>query len=159
MTRNNGRFARTCGCTSIIVYLHGTSLWSACSGDSRAVMGSCVDGSIVARDLSEDCKPDTPSETARILAAGGTVSAATGARPSRVWANGKIGLAMSRSIGDGECKKYGVIAEPDVKHFKLSPAAGSGDGDKFLIVASDGVWEFITSQEVREPTPAHTRAL
>eukprot|EP00962_Isochrysis_galbana_P027337 scaffold8586_cov108-Isochrysis_galbana.AAC.2 len=150
MTRNNGRFARTCGCTSIIVYLHGTSLWSACSGDSRAVMGSSFHGEIVAHDLSEDCKPDTPSETARILAAGGTVSAAIGARPSRVWANGKIGLAMSRSIGDGECKKYGVIADPDVKHFTLEPAAEARDGDKFLIVASDGVWEFITSQEACE---------
>ena len=30
-------------------------------------------------------------------------------RPARVWANGRVGLAMSRSIGDGLCKKYGVI--------------------------------------------------
>lgn len=153
LTRNGGRFARACGCTSIIVYLKGNNLWSACSGDSRAVMGSTKRGKIVAKDLSEDCKPDNPVETARIVAAGGTVSAATGARPSRVWANGKIGLAMSRSIGDGECKKYGVIADPDIKQFELSPpppTSPHSDGDRFIIVASDGVWEFITSQEACE---------
>jgi len=153
MTRNNGKFARTCGCTSIIVYLKGDTLWSACSGDSRAVMGGTLKGRVVATDLSEDCKPDTPSEMRRIEAAGGVVSAATGVRPSRVWANGKIGLAMSRSIGDGECKKYGVIADPDVKQFRVRPAPEdepTADGDRFLIVASDGVWEFITSLEACE---------
>ena len=52
-----------------------------------------------------------------------------------------IGLAMSRSIGDHAVKNVGVIPEPTVFKHELSP------DDKFLILASDGVWEFIENQE------------
>jgi len=52
-----------------------------------------------------------------------------------------IGLAMARSIGDYAVKDVGVIAEPEVKKFKVS------NEDRFVILASDGVWEFIPSQE------------
>lgn len=37
-------------------------------------------------------------------------------------------------------KAVGVIPEPEVKIFDLD------DSDQFMIMASDGVWEFITSQ-------------
>jgi len=37
-------------------------------------------------------------------------------------------------------KAVGVIPEPEVKSYEIS------EKDKFLIMASDGVWEFITSQ-------------
>lgn len=37
-------------------------------------------------------------------------------------------------------KAIGVVAEPEIKEFKLSKA------DKFMILASDGVWEFISSE-------------
>ena len=55
---------------------------------------------------------------------------------------------MSRSIGDGECKLVGVIPDPEIISVKLAPrdAEKGTDGDAFLIVASDGVWEFISSQ-------------
>ena len=66
---------------------------------------------------------------------------------------------MSRSIGDGECKNFGVIPDPEIKKFTLAPAADdAGDGDRFVIVASDGVWEFITSQEAVEIVGAKTHA-
>jgi len=35
----------------------------------------------------------------------------------------------------------GVSSEPDHLHVKLAPC------DKFMVLASDGVWEFISSQE------------
>ena len=36
---------------------------------------------------------------------------------------------MSRSIGDGECKGVGVIADPEVSHMVLTPAEkASADG-------------------------------
>lgn len=38
-------------------------------------------------------------------------------------------------------KNVGVIAEPEVKQFELDAE------DQFMILASDGVWEFIYSQE------------
>ena len=106
---------------------------------------------VVALDLTNDHKPDLPEEKKRILAAGGTVTpAGPDGRPSRMYANGHVGLAMSRSLGDGLCKDYGCIPDPEIQHFslKLPPKAGpqGEEVDSFLIVASDGVWEFITSQ-------------
>ncbi len=49
---------------------------------------------------------------------------------------------MTRSFGDEVAGNVGVIAEPEVTEFPLS------ENDKFLIMATDGVWEFMTSQEV-----------
>jgi len=153
LKKNGGQFARSCGTTSTIVYINGSTLWAACSGDSRAVLGSSKGGKIRARDLTNDHKPDGEGELERILNAGGEVSRGEYGRPARVWAAGKIGLAMSRSVGDGECKKYGVIPNPEVQRFELAAASDAkpeGDGDRFVIVASDGVWEFIESQEACE---------
>jgi serine/threonine protein phosphatase PrpC len=48
---------------------------------------------------------------------------------------------MSRSIGDRAGKEVGVISDPEIQNFLLLKS------DKFLIIASDGVWDYITSQE------------
>ena len=53
------------------------------------------------------------------------------------------GLAMSRSFGDKVAALVGVVCNPEIMEWKLT-----GD-DKFLIVASDGLWEFLESDEVR----------
>jgi protein phosphatase 2C family protein 2/3 len=154
-----GRLAMTCGTTSTVVYFNGSDCYTACSGDSRAVKGLRRNGQVAAEDLSNDHKPDLPEERKRIEAAGGTVSEGTAGRPSRVWAHGRIGLAMSRSIGDGECKHVGVIPDPEVLHTTVSPAPSAGaDGDLFVIVASDGVWEFITSDEACALVHKHENA-
>ena len=151
-----GHLARGAGSTSNVLYFRGDKLWVACSGDSRAVMGQQRRGEITALDLSNDHKPDLPVERKRIEAAGGVVSAPgpRGLPPSRVWVNGRVGLAMSRSIGDGEAKGFGVVPDPEIKEYSLKPSHANGDGDKFVIVASDGIWEFISSQEACSPPPS-----
>lgn len=53
----------------------------------------------------------------------------------------QVGLAVSRSIGDHIVKGVGVTAEPVVSEYELD------DQDQFFILASDGVWEFMSSQE------------
>jgi len=63
------------------------------------------------------------------------------------------GLAMGRSIGDHLVKDVGVIAEPEVRvrELKKSDLVGeTGDGYWFIVLASDGVWEFIDSPEACE---------
>lgn len=62
----------------------------------------------------------------------------------RVWLKKENipGLAMSRSIGDNVATSVGVTWEPELMDFALDPR------DKFLLVASDGVWEFIENQEL-----------
>jgi hypothetical protein len=49
------------------------------------------------------------------------------------------GLAMSRSFGDQAAAEVGVNAIPEITEMNLIEA------DKFLILASDGVWEFISN--------------
>ena len=51
------------------------------------------------------------------------------------------GLAMSRSFGDEIAHNVGVICVPEVGTFDLK------EEDKFFVVASDGLWEFISSEE------------
>ena len=48
------------------------------------------------------------------------------------------GCAFTRSIGDQVGESVGVFAEPELLKKQL---VGT---DKFIIVASDGVWEFMT---------------
>ena len=49
---------------------------------------------------------------------------------------------MSRSFGDNVSKLVGVSSEPEVVRMKLDKR------DKFILLASDGVWEFLSNQEV-----------
>ena len=52
------------------------------------------------------------------------------------------GLAMSRSIGDLVAHSVGVSAEPELYTYTLNP-----EEDSLLLLASDGLWEFISSEE------------
>ena len=69
-----------------------------------------------------------------------------GGDPPRIWSkHGKYpGCAFTRSIGDALSERLGVFAEPELEEYVL------GDEDKYIIIASDGVWEFITSQSVAD---------
>lgn len=64
--------------------------------------------------------------------------------PARVWLKTENypGLAMSRSIGDACAHSVGVSAIPEIKEFEIS------EEDKFLVVASDGVFEFLSNDEI-----------
>lgn len=46
---------------------------------------------------------------------------------------------MSRSFGDQAAAEVGVNAIPEITEMNLIEA------DKFMILASDGVWEFISN--------------
>lgn len=57
----------------------------------------------------------------------------------RVWLKHEDipGLAMSRSFGDSMACRVGVNAIPEIHTYELNPE------DKIIILASDGVWEFL----------------
>jgi len=117
-------------------------------GDSRAVLcHQSPDYYLTAIPLSQDQKPDTPGEKERLIAAGGRVASLAGMgenMPPRLWlANDDVpGLGVSRSIGDTVSQTIGVIQVPEVKTYDLQ------DGDVFAVWASDGVWEFLTNEQV-----------
>ena len=125
-------------------------------GDSRATIGQKLPAGKQAKkyDLSEDQKPDTPAEADRIKKKGGFISPPEEewGGPARVWLDANMtlpGLAMARSIGDHLVESVGVNAEPEVKFFELNPLPTdyTSDGEFFLVMASDGVWEFIESED------------
>eukprot|EP00903_Cladosiphon_okamuranus_P011285 g10641.t1 len=140
-----GQEATFSGTTAVSVLMRENNLWIANAGDSRAVLAKEDGNALKAVDLSVDQNPNSPKEQARIEAAGGFVSAPPEpGLSSRVWLDAamtQIGLAMARSIGDHAVKSVGVVAEPEVTTHTIEGK------DKFIVLASDGVWEFISSQE------------
>ena len=119
-------------------------------GDSRAVLGRLINkekNEYKAIDLSRDHKPTEKDEAQRIIENDGRIQPFTEegefVGPQRVWIKEEEvpGLAMTRSFGDRVAATVGVMSEPEIKEFLFD------EGDKFMIIASDGIWEFISSQE------------
>lgn len=175
------------GTTVVTVMLTGNQLTCANLGDSRAVLGSLktkeeaeiVKNSSVevkmesvagpassgnkfwiSTSLSLDHKPDRADEFKRIMECNGRVDPfreenGEPVGPARVWLKdvNVPGLAMSRSIGDLVAASVGVIPEPEFFELVLN------ESDKFMVIASDGVWEFIDNDEcVRLVTPFWEKA-
>lgn len=103
--------------------------------------------------LSFDHKPVREDEKKRIIAAGGRVDAWQGVDvdAERVWLpdSRTPGLAVTRSFGDNIVKDIGVTATPEIYSLPLS------DSDSFLVLASDGVWEFVSNYEVISVVSKH----
>ena len=141
------------GTTCVIVIQLEEHIICANTGDSRAIAvfdenydDNLMDSKVY--PLSYDCKPELPNELMRIIEYGGVVDKVYDVEnpeigPFRVWAKGKDypGLAMSRSIGDMDAKKVGVIPNPQIVEYTIDYYS------KYLILASDGIWEFISSEQ------------
>ena len=118
-------------------------------GDSRAVLGRYdkTTGKYKAIELSRDHKPTEKDEAKRIYDNDGRIQPFTEdgefVGPQRVWVKEEEvpGLAMTRSFGDRVAATVGVMSEPEIKEFNFE------DDDKYMIIASDGIREFISSQE------------
>ena len=125
------------GCTAVTVLLANGRVVCANTGDSRAVLYRST-GVVV--PLSEDHKPTSEEEVQRIERAGSTVE---GGRVNGV-------LGVSRAIGDFDFKdrpdlpwtEQAVTAKPDITEMALTKE------DSFIVIACDGVWEVLSSEEV-----------
>jgi len=138
------------GTTAIVCYITNGKMFSCNTGDSRAVLAKKQAGSkaFKAVPLSSDHKPDRPDEKKRIQESKGRVEPCKGLKgedigPPRVWLMHQDvpGLAMTRSFGDVVASSVGVSSKPEIWDRQID-----GD-DVFMILASDGVWEFISNQE------------
>eukprot|EP00549_Striatella_unipunctata_P025816 CAMPEP_0118725976 /NCGR_PEP_ID=MMETSP0800-20121206/33438_1 /TAXON_ID=210618 ORGANISM="Striatella unipunctata, Strain CCMP2910" /NCGR_SAMPLE_ID=MMETSP0800 /ASSEMBLY_ACC=CAM_ASM_000638 /LENGTH=383 /DNA_ID=CAMNT_0006634733 /DNA_START=11 /DNA_END=1162 /DNA_ORIENTATION=- len=152
------------GTTACVALVRENTISISNVGDSRAVLGqrqkledeakeNDENEAMIAIDLTEDQNPDSVGEQERIEQSGGFVSPPPEEGLSaRVWLDAdctQIGLAMSRSIGDHAVKGVGVIAEPVVTSHEW------GENDEFIIIATDGVWEFIESQTAVDVVAEH----
>ncbi|KAJ7780631.1 phosphatase 2C-like domain-containing protein [Mycena maculata] len=124
------------GCTAVAALVTKDKIYVANAGDSRSVIS--VKGEVKA--LSFDHKPSNEVEKTRISGAGGYIEF------GRVNGN----LALSRALGDFEFKKnYNmspekqiITADPDVTCHDIT------DEDEFLVLACDGIWDCLSSQQV-----------
>jgi serine/threonine protein phosphatase PrpC len=136
------------GSTAVAIVKQGSNLFMGYIGDSRAIMGSKdIDDSMVAIQLTVDLKPDLPREAERIKRCKGRVFALQDEpEVPRVWLpyDNAPGLAMARAFGDFCLKDYGVISIPEFSHRLLT------DRDQFVVLASDGVWDVLSNEEVVE---------
>ena len=97
----------------------------------------------------DHCADLNESERARVVAAAGPEALR---RVNGVWRVGPAGLAVTRAIGDGDCKPFGVVATPEVVEYAVDAedAKKSGGDDFALILACDGVWDVVSCADARD---------
>lgn len=143
---------RFSGSTCVTVMTLGQKLFCSNVGDSRGIVVKKKEGAagkLIAQAISRDQKPCQPDEAARIHKYGGRIDSfrdpdKNPIGPLRVWLKNEDipGLAMTRSFGDEVASRVGVTAEPEILELDLCP------DDRFIVLASDGVWEFLSNEEV-----------
>jgi serine/threonine protein phosphatase PrpC len=136
------------GSTCVSIVYTPSKIICANLGDSRCIVGKYDGKKWFAKNISNDHKPNDPIEEERILKNGGRIESYKDDEghflgPKRVWLKEEDvpGLAMSRSFGDRVAHSVGVISEPEITEYSFLHE------DKFIILASDGIWEFISNDE------------
>ncbi|KAG1335056.1 protein phosphatase 2C and cyclic nucleotide-binding/kinase domain-containing protein [Cocos nucifera] len=151
------------GTTAITILVRGRTIYVANAGDSRAVIAEKRGKEIVAMDLSIDQTPFRTDELERVKHCGArvlTLDQIEGLKnpevpcwgteegddgdPPRLWVQTGMypGTAFTRSIGDSIAESIGVIAVPEIFVMELT------SNHPFFVIASDGVFEFLSSQTV-----------
>lgn len=120
------------GTTALTAIVLGSRLLVANAGDCRAVL--CRKGEAI--DMSQDHRPSHASERKRVEELGGFIDDG--------YLNGV--LSVTRALGDWDLKlsrgnPSPLIAEPDVRQIVLT------EDDEFLIIACDGIWDVMSSQQ------------
>lgn len=152
-------FAGSCALLSI--YDPSTHiLRTACTGDSRAVLGRLTSpGKYVAEPLSVDQTGFNALELEKLTSEHPGENNVVDLKSGRV-----LGIAVSRAFGDGLWKwPIEIIQECQERYFWKAPRPGYKsppyltadpvitstkiEGGEFLILASDGLWDNITSEQ------------
>jgi serine/threonine protein phosphatase PrpC len=126
------------GSTAVATLLHEASdgtrtLLSANIGDSRGILSR----NGVAIDLTRDHKPNDDKEKRRILAMGEKIEWDHYCKVYRV-----RNLSLARAVGD-RFAKPAVSGEVEIKRFPIYDTK-----DEFIVLASDGLWDVMSSQDV-----------
>lgn len=137
------------GCAACVALRHPEkrSVWVATVGDTRAALLVPGIGAVLE---TADHKPSKQAERERIESSGGEVRSRvvpSGHLEERVYMPGRFfpALNMTRSLGDLVGKNCGIICAPDVVEWSVDRL-----GEALLLIASDGVWEFLESRRVAE---------
>lgn len=140
------------GSTGTVVYIEDNQLSVASLGDSRAIicLGDKINENPKFIQLNIEHLPTIEEEKTRIIDSGGEIrkisikKVKSSKIPLRIYKKGldQPGLMMTRSFGDILGKECGIINDPYLKSFSID------NNCKALILASDGVWEQLSNEEV-----------
>lgn len=137
------------GCTASVVMKQDDKVYVANAGDSRSFVVVYRPSTNVSKVvyISREDKPSLPEEKARVEAMGGQVYIPMRGTSRVVYqdpvSGAPTGLAMSRSIGDWEAGKRGVIADPivdvlDLNHLVTAALAGTHEKEQCFMVDEQG---------------------
>ncbi|CAK4630324.1 unnamed protein product [Aphanomyces euteiches] len=138
------------GSTGVVVVIRDRLLIVGNVGDSRITRGFMQSNVLTAAAVSKDHKPDVPTEKARILAAGGRVFAVEYDDGAPFVSPVCPDWETCRSLGDAVAHTAGVSSEPEFFVQMLD------SNDRCLVIATDGLWEFMTDDEVIKMVAPHT---
>lgn len=149
------------GTTCIALLFDGKQVHTANVGDSRAIIGTIRNHELVVEALSDDHKPQRADERARLEASEALLLTEREVRgfgdDSKIYIcrerGGDIvyGVLFTRSLGDADAHAHlGVSALPEMGLRTL------GEHDRYFILASDGVWDFMSNEEVMELAQIHS---
>mmetsp|Transcript_6484 Transcript_6484/g.13355 ORF Transcript_6484/g.13355 Transcript_6484/m.13355 type:complete len:383 (+) Transcript_6484:132-1280(+) len=148
-------------CTSVTLMVVGDVIAVGHLGDSRIILGKestdgPTRGELIGEQLTMDHKPDLEAERMRIEKCGGMVERlqyhnnkpfirggdfmmrkALGEQPMQ--------LQYSRAFGAKDLKIFGLSNIPDIKFIRMG--SPSYQHVRFAILASDGLWDVISSQQ------------
>ncbi|ORX85111.1 protein serine/threonine phosphatase 2C [Anaeromyces robustus] len=139
------------GTTAVIAIFHDGKLIISNVGDSRVVVGlEDEKGNITAKQMTVDHNCYNKEEYDRIISKGGRIEALQFGEesfgPLRIF-KGSLpypGLVVSRSLGDEVARRLGVISKPDINIIDIDNKL------KFCVLATDGVWDGLSNDEVVE---------
>jgi serine/threonine protein phosphatase PrpC len=158
--------SRDSGTTAVSLLVNDGVLYCSNVGDSRCILGRRENNSIKAIALSKDQTLYRQDERQRIEASGGRVLSIgqiegsvpmdhvwkcelgdeidCDGDPPRLWRKDAYepGTAFSRSLGDFTAQELGCSSTPEIQEHVIDAS------DVCCVLATDGVWEFLTSQEV-----------
>ena len=120
------------GACAVAFRLRGERLEVANLGDAELAV---VDGAVNVRVLTELHRLDNPAERARVLAAGALIEG-----PYVVDPVTRNGLMPTRTLGDADFERVGVLGEP----FERMATFRQG----WLVAACDGLWDVLAPDEL-----------
>ena len=138
------------GTTAVVSLITPYKIVVANTGDSRLIIvRRGTDGKPKIKFHTEDHKPSLPYEKLRIEKAGGEVSVPV--KGSNEVPRINNDMAVSRALGDHEYKNPEL--EPKNQIISPVPDVNVFDRDKedmFIVLASDGVWDVMSNEEVMD---------
>ncbi|KAJ1494053.1 phosphatase 2C-like domain-containing protein [Baffinella frigidus] len=160
----------TCGSCALLCLLEGGSLYSAIVGDSRAILVRRGEkGVVTGIPLTIDQNTSHDGECAKVVARSGDPEAiryneSEVMRGMRREAIKRVGgtLMVTRALGDGYLKDKAysmwpfnrslpyITGKPKVSRVEIDIAK-----DAFVVVASDGIWEHMTNDQVAVEVMRH----